>query len=240
METVLNYFVGSEEVPAEEIQHRKRGTSDCKRGTPIFWAVRNNLTRALKILRNGSTVTEIQTAIGMIKKYLKASNATVQAYAVQKHRDATKTSESPSSSETLYQQYKPGAILNTSGNVEYEFPGMAIDPAKYVESLQAEIRAVAARLVMSEAMFSAKTDEASRASAEVAEGPVKRNFERLQASEITANLGVMDRALRYGVRTGAHGGGRREYSSMPWDHLSKSGTQKARPRRRKSNSAPTS
>lgn len=195
-ETVLNYFVNGETVPADEIQHRRRGSSDNKRGVPIFWAVRHNLIRAMKILRNGSTVTEIQTAIGMVRKFLKASGATVQAWQAKQSQDATNQPEE-GEAKPLYQKFEPGAILNSSGNIEYEFPGMAIDPSRYVTSLQAELRAIAARLVMTEAMFSAKTDDTSRAAAEVSEGPVRRNFERLQAEEIAADREVLRKVLQH-------------------------------------------
>lgn len=200
-ETVLGYYVDGEEVDAAEIQHRKRGTSESKRGTPIFWAVRHNLSRALKILRNGSTVTEIQTAIGMVRKFLHTSGATVQAWQAKQSKDAT-TKPDDGDAAPLYQQFQPGAVVNASKNIEYEFPAMGIDPAKYVASLQAELRTVAARLVMSEAMFSAKTDDTSRAAAEVAEGPVCRNFERLQAHEIDHDQDVIGRVLTYAVDSG--------------------------------------
>jgi len=200
-ETILAYFVNGESIDAGEIQHRKRGTSEAKRGTPIFWAVRHNLSRALKILRNGSTVTEIQTAIGMVRKFLKTSGATVQAWQAKQSKDAT-TKPDDGDKTPLYQQFVPGAIVNASGNIDYEFPAMGIDPAKYVASLQAELRTIAARLVMSESMFSAKTDDTSRAAAEVAEGPVCRNFERLQAHEVDHDREVIDRVLDYAKESG--------------------------------------
>lgn len=202
-ETVLSYLVDGEEVEADEIQHRKRGTSDCKRGTPIFWAVRHNLTRALKILRNGSTVTEIQTAIGMIRKFVDATGTTVKAWAAQQNEKVAGVEDPPDTSGKLYQKYSPGTILTANRNTEYEFPGMGVDPSKYVDALQAEIRAIAARLVMSESMFSAKTDDTSRAAAEIAEGPITRNFERLQSAELEADEEVLERAMESAVETNA-------------------------------------
>lgn len=200
-ETVLSYRVEGEEVEASEIQHRKRGTSENKRGVPVFFAVRHNLVRALKVLRNGSTITEIQTSIGLIRKFMRATGATVQAWAVTKSQDDTGT---PDEGETkpLAERFKPGTIINTNGQTEYEFPAMAVDPSKYVESLQAELRAIAACLVMTESMFSAKTDDSSRAAGEVAEGPVLRNFERLQQTEATYDLEVLDKALDVAVDEG--------------------------------------
>jgi hypothetical protein len=198
IETVLSYFVNGREVPAEEVQHRKRSPFECKRGVPILWPVRHNLNRALKILRNGSMVTEIQTAIGMIRKFAKASQATVQAWA-----DRTSTTTTTSDGRTTLQQtYPPGSILNMGQAHDVEFPAMGIDPSKYVESLQAELRAVASRLCMPESMFTSKTDDTSRAAAFVAEGPAVKMFERLQYDEIEYDTELLDAALDFAVESG--------------------------------------
>ena len=206
-ETVVRYWIDGEPVDAADIQHRKRCVdSSCPRGVPIFWSVRHNLSRANKILRNGSTVTELQTAIGMIRKLVNATNSTVNAF-VSSNANVKQTSNTPgfgtaNTNAQLHQRFRPGSIVTTGGNVDYSFPGMGIDPSKYVESLQAEIRAVAARLIMTEAMFSSKTDDTSRAAAVVAEGPVSKNFERLQQKEIRPDLRLIHEALDVAVTAG--------------------------------------
>lgn len=204
VETIVRYYVDEEPVEASQIQHRKWGVdSACKRGLPIYWPVRHNLTRATKILRNGSTVTEIQTAIGMIRKFVRSTSQTVQAWADQS-ANVKQTSDSPgfgtgASSTLLHQRIPPGAIINATGGMEYEFPGMGINPAQYVEALQAELRAVASRLVMPEWMFSAKSDDVNRASALVSEGPSTKMFERLQWDMIESDLELINACLDFAV-----------------------------------------
>ena len=206
-ETRLEYWINGDPVDAAEIQHRKRGgDSSCLRGVPVFWSVRHNLNRASKILRNGSTVTELQTAIGLIRKLTNVTKATVQAWA-NTNANVKQTSNTAGvgtagSDNILHQRFRPGTILTSGGNIEYEMPAIGIDPSKYIDSFQAEIRAVAARLIMSEAMFSSKTDDTSRAAAIVAEGPISKNFERLQAHEIGHDLELIGEALDLAVVAG--------------------------------------
>ncbi len=206
LETVLFYWVNEQPIEASEIQHRRRGLdSSCKRGIPIFWAVRHNLKRALKILRNGSSVTELQTAIGMIRKFVNATGATVQAWA-NTNANIKQTSDQPGfgangTSSRLHQRYGPGTILNVPTSQEYEFPAMGVDPSRYIDSLQAELRAVAARLVMPEFMFTAKSDDQNRAAAFAAEGPSVKMFLRLQWSEIEADLELFEEQLDYAVQS---------------------------------------
>ena len=204
IETVVAYWVNNEPIDADEVQHRKRGLdSSCKRGTPLFWATRHNLLRAGNILRNGSAITEIQTAIGMIRKFAKANADTVTAWtATQSNVKAT--SDTPGfgdngTSSRYMQRFPPGTILNTSQNIDYDFPGMGVDPSRYIQSLQAELRAVAASLVMPEFMLTAKSDDQNRAAAFVAEGPSVKMFERLQSEEIEDDLEILDRQLDFSV-----------------------------------------
>ena len=203
-ETVLAYWVNGEPIDAGEIQHRKRGLdSSCKRGIPVFWSVRQNLIRASKILRNGSSVTEFQTAIGMIRRHIKATGATVSAW-VNSQANIKQQSDSPGfgtngTNSRIHQQYGPASILDASAGTEYEFPAMGVDPSRYIESLQAELRAVAARLVMPEFMFTAKSDDVNRAAAFAAEGPSTKMFRRLQWHEITFDKEILNAQLDLAV-----------------------------------------
>jgi hypothetical protein len=197
-ETVVAYHVNRQSVDAADIQHRCRSASSRHpRGIPIHYAVRKNLVRASKILRNGSTVTEIQTAIGLIRKHLSATQASVSAFQ-QSLTQARDTTDTP----PRRQQFKPGTILDTSGNTEYVIPGMGIDPSKYVAALQAELRAIASRLVMPEFMLSSDASNANFASTMVAEGPASKNFERLQWDEICCDLELIWDALAWAAQSG--------------------------------------
>jgi capsid protein len=201
-ETIDAYWVktiGSagnwEEVPAAEMQHRKVNVDlGDPRGIPTFYPVRKNLQRASKILRNMSTVAEIQSAIAMVRRHIQGSQATIQQY-VSQMADAKATSP-VSGVERTYKRYPPGTILDTTAATEYDFPASGIDISRYVAALQAELRAVASRLVMPEFMLSSDASNANYSSTLVAEGPAVKMFERLQADTIWQDLEVVGRAIR--------------------------------------------
>jgi len=197
-ETVIAYHVMGESVDASEIQQRTRnGSSRHPRGIPINYAVRKNLVRAGKILRNGSSVTEVQTAIGLIRKHAQATKTAVQAF-----QSAITQPRNQSDDPPRRQKYEPGTILDSSQGIEYEFPGMKIDPSKYVASLQAELRAIASRHVMPEFMLSSDASNANFASTMVAEGPAVKNFEQLQWDEIASDLEIIWDALEHAAQSG--------------------------------------
>ncbi len=68
--------------------------------------------------------------------------------------------------------------------------------------LQAELRAIASRLVMPEFMFTSDASNANYASTMVAEGPAMKMFERLQASQIEHDLAVMWRVVDSAIAAG--------------------------------------
>ena len=197
VETVLGYFVEGELVPAGEIQHRKANVdANVKRGLPLYYPVRKNLRRIDKLLRNMSVVAEIQSAIALIRKHRSASRSGVEQF-VAATRPATVGRAGPVS------QYAPGTILDAPAGLEYDFPAAGIDASNFVAVLQAELRAVAARLVMPEFMFTSDASNSNYASTLVAEGPAVKMFERLQG---TLKLG--DRAVLWRVLENAAAAGR--------------------------------
>ncbi len=194
VETVLGYWIDGRWVEAGEIQHRKANVdANVKRGLPLFYPVRKNLRRAERLLRNMSVVAGVQSAIALIRKHGAGTRASVQQF-VAAQADATLTS--PATGRTAhYQRYAPGTILDASAGTEYEFPAAAIDASRYVAVLQAELRAIAARLVMPEFMLTSDASNANYASTMVAEGPAVRMFQRLQEEMIEDDLDVMRRVL---------------------------------------------
>ena len=64
---------------------------------------------------------------------------------------------------------------------DYEFPAAAIDAGRYVAVLQAELRAIAARLVMPEFMLTSDASNANYSSTMVAEGPAVQDVRPLAA-----------------------------------------------------------
>ena len=200
VEDVLGYYVDGEFVDASEIQHRKANVDgNVKRGVPLFHPVRKNLRRAEKLLRNMSVVAEIQSAIALVRRHQGATRTAVQQFVA---GQADATSSSPSGRGTTWQRFAPGTILDSHAGVEYDFPAQALDAASYVAVLQAELRAIAARLVMPEFMLSSDASNANYSSTMVAESPAVRMFERLQAEQIEADLEVMWRVVEAAARAG--------------------------------------
>lgn len=201
VETVLTYFVDGESIDAGEIQHRKANVdANVKRGLPLFYPVLKNLRRAEKLLRNMSTVAEIQSAIALIRRHRTGSRTTVQQF-VADQADASQTSSTTGRTQH-FRRYAPGTVLDAPANVEYDFPAAAINAASYVTVLQAELRAIASRLVMPEFMLTSDASNANYASTMVAEGPAVKMFQRMQADQMAADQEVMERVIANAVRTG--------------------------------------
>ncbi len=201
VETPVAYFIDGAMVEANEIQHRKANVdANVKRGLPLFYPVRKNLRRAEKLLRNMSVVAEIQSAIALVRKHRGATRGGVQQF-VAAQSDATVTS--PASGQTThFRRFGPGTILDTHGNIEYDFPASGLDAANYVTVLQAELRAIASRLVMPEFMLTSDASNANFSSTMVSEGPAIRMFARLQADLVADDQLVMRRVLRNAAAAG--------------------------------------
>jgi len=201
VEEVVAYWIDGAAVPAGEIQHRKgQVDANVKRGLPLFFPVRKNLRRAEKLLRNMSVVAEIQSAIALIRKHRSGVKSGVQQF-VAAAADATMTTSSTGKSLSV-QRFGPGTILDAHGGMEYDFPAAGLDAGAYVTVLQAELRAIASRLVMPEFMLTSDASNANYASTMVAEGPAMRMFARLQAELVSDDLAVMWRVVTGAVHAG--------------------------------------
>lgn len=200
VETVVGYWVDNRLVDVGEIQHRKQNVDgNVKRGIPLFYPVRKNLRRAEKLLRNMSVVAEIQSAIALIRKHSGIRGDSIRQF-VQSRTNAM--TDPPTDRQTNFQHFAPGTIIDASGGTDYEFPIAAIDASRYIQVLQAELRAIASRLVMPEFMLSSDASNANYASTMVAEGPAVRMFERLQHEFIAEDLKLFRRVLQVAMRSG--------------------------------------
>jgi capsid protein len=201
VETPLAYYIDGVAVDASEIQHRKANVdNNVKRGLPLFYPVRKNLRRAEKLLRNMSVVAEIQSAIALIRKHRGGTKTGVQQFvAAQSEVNVTSAATGQSAN---FHRFGPGTILDSHAGIEYDFPTAGLDAANYVTILQAELRAIASRLVMPEFMLTSDASNANFASTMVAEGPALRMFARLQAELVDDDLQVMWRVLRAAAAAG--------------------------------------
>ena len=203
VETVEGYYVDGVLVPADDIQHRKANVDmGVKRGLPLYFPVRKNLKRAGKLLRNMSITAEIQTAIAMIRKH-PSGQAAIQSM-VEGNADAsvTRTTGLGSNQTRYLRQYAPGTILDAPENMSHEFPAAGIDASRYVLILQAELRAIASRLVMPEFMLTSDASNANYSSTMVAEGPAVKQFQRIQWDMIEDDKAILNRVLDLAVVSG--------------------------------------
>jgi hypothetical protein len=196
-ETPYAYWIDGEPVPACEIQHRKWNVdSSMKRGYPLLYPIRKNLVRAVKLLRNMSTATEIQTAIALIRKHQQQTREAVRSFV------SAKNAESNSSGRPdNVLKYGAGSILDVPQGQDYTVPPQ-IDPSKTVSALQAELRSIAARLCMPEFMVSSDASNANFASTMVAEGPAVKNFQAEQKSQKDYDLELIEDAMCFACESG--------------------------------------
>ncbi|MCS7237917.1 MAG: phage portal protein [Thermoguttaceae bacterium] len=200
VESVLGYFVDGEFVPASHIQHRKANVDfNVKRGLPLFYPVRKNLRRAEKLLRNMCAVAEIQSAIALIRRHTHLAWPAVEDFLKRQPQSTQCPYPGPAN---LLRRFAPGTILDVYAGTEYEFPAAGIDAARFVAILQAELRAIASRLVMPEFMLTSDASNANYASTMVAEGPAVKMFQRLQQELIEEDLHVMWRVLETAASLG--------------------------------------
>ncbi|MGD9633951.1 MAG: phage portal protein [Pirellulales bacterium] len=207
VESVVGYWVDGELVDAADVQHRRANVDfNVKRGLPLYTPVRKNLRRAEKLLRNMSVVAEIQSAIALIRKHRGASRSGIETFVANNAQfvaagaDAAVTTANGRTRHVS--QYGPGTILDAPAGLEYDFPTAGVDAGSFVTILQAELRSIAARLVMPEFMFTSDASNANFASTMIAEGPAVRMFERLQANLIQQDREVMWRVVHNAIDAG--------------------------------------
>lgn len=201
VETVLGYWIDGRLIDATEIQHRKANVdANVKRGLPLFFPVRKNLRRAEKLLRNMSVVAEIQSAIAVIRKHKAATAAGLEQF-VAGAADLSVTNAATGRT-SHFQRYAPGTILDAVAGTDYEFPAAGIDAGRYVTVLQAELRAIASRLVMPEFMLTSDASNANYSSTMVAEGPAVKMFERLQHEMLEDDVSLLWRVVHHAVEAG--------------------------------------
>ena len=200
-EAVLGYWIDGTWVDAESILHRKANVdSNVKRGLPLLTPVRKNLRRAEKLLRNMSVVAEIQSAIALIRKHQTTEREAIRQF-VQNQATKQVADEATGQVQT-FRHFSPGTIIDSGSNTEYEFPVSAIDASRYILVLQAELRAIASRLVMPEFMLTSDASNANYASTMIAEGPAVRMFERLQHEIIGEDRQLFKAVIREAIYQG--------------------------------------
>ena len=195
-------------VKAQFILHSKRNTdSGAKRGIPLFYPVESNLRRAEEILAAASSTVKARAKIALIR-HIEGSSRTA-AERLKTELETGQTFDPTTGGPTNVEQLKLGTVMTSSKNISYEFPDSG-NMVGVVDILKAELRAVAARLVMPEAMLTADPGGGTYSSQLVAEAPATRNFERLQRyyrdllaeSRAPGHESLIWRQIAYAVKCG--------------------------------------
>ncbi len=199
-DTIEGYWIDGEYIEASEVQLRTRKACRVHQlGVPLFYGGKSHLHAAVKILRNIAALTNIQSAIGAIRKFVGAAASTVKT-AVKAGANASKSSNAPGfgngqSNERLGQEMPPGTVINTNDQVDWQFPTMGNDPTKHIPPVQAELRAAGASASMPEYMFTGDASNANFASTQVAKDPAMKSFLKVQFEEVEYNREVIERLL---------------------------------------------
>lgn len=168
-----------EPIPADEVIHvRLNVESNAKRGLPTIYAVESNLRAAEEVLQAMISVAKARAKIAMIRKLPEVPLEGAQA--LQAQATTYNVNDPLTGQNAKLERYGYGSIITANQGTEYEFPSMNIGAADLVETLNANLRAIAGRFGVTETMISADASNNNYASALVAEAPAVKTFGRLQ------------------------------------------------------------
>ena len=211
-----------ETVPAGQMQRLTANVDlSSPRGLPVFFALQNHLTDAVRTLKATGRIVEFRARIAMIRRHVNATRESVQQVVETIKGDGG----SPMKTARMYPY---AAIIDASDATAYEFPNEAAPVDKNVAAIQAELRAAAAALGMPEYMLSGDASNANYSSTMVAEGPAVKTFEALQAELIEADVEVIQRALVVAAAAGRIAGALRRRHPRPGERLRRAAAHQER------------
>lgn len=174
-ESQIPSFVDKEYV----MHHKQRVMLSSKRGRPIFYPVFSNLKRTEALGRSISAMAVARAKIALIRRMKGATEDSAQAM-VNKVKSITANDPVTGQARNI-EQLPDGAIINTSDNMEYEYPAGNLGAADFLEVFKSELRGVAAALNLPEWMLTSNaSDMGAYTSSLVSEAPANRSFRRQQ------------------------------------------------------------
>jgi hypothetical protein len=149
---------------------------ETERGVSSFYPIFTNLRRLEKLLVNVSVLTQVQSAIALIRKHEVASQAQVTKF-VNSLSDGVSRTDSVTRRQINGRKYRAGAIIDAPKGVSYDFPAHSVDAKKFLDVCDKELQHVADNFVLPvEWLLSSEpTDPISPGS------PVVANFKTEQA-----------------------------------------------------------
>jgi capsid protein len=166
-------------IPSEEVNFIKVNTpSNAKRGLPMSFQVDQNFRNCETLLLSMISLANARSKVAMVRKI---DNSPPEAFRnfTAEHTDIILND--PITGKHIDIERLPySSVLTSSKNVEYEFPNIGNFANEGIEVLQMNIRAICAHYGVSEMQLSSHTNNATYASAIVAESPSHKNFTRWQ------------------------------------------------------------
>jgi hypothetical protein len=165
--------------PMYIVHFKDRVPANAKRGVSMLYPIEKNLQRCEDLTRALVETAKNRAKIGLIRHFEGVSGEKVKN-TIDGRSIGTVTDERYGSSYKM-EQLPFGSIINSTGNVTYEFPQMGANAVDFLEVLKADLRACAASLGMPEYMLTADASNSNYASTLVAEAPAVKGFESVQA-----------------------------------------------------------
>lgn len=164
-------------VPANEIIHMKLNVnSNSKRGLPTLYSIQANLRACADTLQALVTIAKARARFAAIRTI---ENAPPESMVTLGDRSTNATITDPNTGQiTRLSHYGYGTILTVPSTIKWEFPSLALGSQDLVETLNVNLRAIAARFGISETMLSADASNNNYASSLVAESPAVKTFQR--------------------------------------------------------------
>jgi len=198
-----------EKVEESEIVHiRLDDDPELVRGVPTFYPAIGALLRCEDILRAAGTCTVARAKLALLwrtKNISRRSEDSLRSRLTEHTQIDSAGNQIPASIERM----PFGSVLRIPADDDVQFPQSGIGAADMVESLQAQLRAVAAMLNMPEWMFSGRAVE-KFANAFVAEGPTTKEMQSIQeivgrklvSGQLGVHASLLWRAIRMAVQNG--------------------------------------
>jgi hypothetical protein len=196
-------------IPEAEIVHvRLDDDPELPRGVPTFYPAIGALLRCEDILRAMGTTAVARAKLALLwrtKNVSKRAEDNLRSRLTEHTQTDAAGRQIPASVENM----PFGSVLRIPEDDDVQFPSANVGAADMVESLQAQLRAVAAMLNMPEWMFTGRAVE-KFANAFVAEGPTTKEMQAVQEAIgrklVSGSLGVHASLVWKAIRMAVAGG----------------------------------
>lgn len=184
---------------AREIQHRKANVDKSwPRGVPDTYWVQERLSQSIRTLHAMGVLVQVRAKVAMITKRVNALEGSLTP--LLNAQGAAQITPSGQTMNALTLPY--GSMINSSDQVDYQFPAQNIEVDKIVASIQADLQACAVSLGVADYMMSGNLGRSSYASSMVASGPVVKTFEDHQQDMIDDDRKVIRRVAMTAIEAG--------------------------------------